>query len=193
MKFKCNELIRKNYVQPSTSAYRANVMLVQHADKVKAFLDKHGENAAEALMDPALADIICGFYRLTIDYRLLNKETIPDRHPLPRVLDILESFWGDEHFSAFDLENAFWSVTMSPEDRHKTAFSTHLALLEWIVMPQGSSNAAAAFARIIGQAFENLHEEIRPYQDDIFLGSKTFAGHIERLQLIYDKLRETCV
>jgi hypothetical protein len=51
---------------------------------------------------------VCTFYRLTVDYRLLNKVTVHATHPLQLVNDILDNFYGSKHYSAFDIKDAVW-------------------------------------------------------------------------------------
>ena len=105
------------------------------------------------MQDPACENMIAGFYRLCVDLRLRNAVTISDAHPILKVIDIVNEFAGSSHFSAFDVTDAFWSVCLAIQDRHKTAFATHDMLLQWRVMPQGSKNSATVFSRIIQQTF----------------------------------------
>ena len=69
-----------------------------------------------------LADKKNGKIRFCVDYRRLNKVTIKDAYPLPKMSDILNSMGKSTYFSTLDLTDAFWSIKIKEEDRHKTAF-----------------------------------------------------------------------
>ncbi|PIK43002.1 Retrovirus-related Pol polyprotein from transposon [Apostichopus japonicus] len=65
-----------------------------------------------------------GTYRFCVDYRKLNKVTVKDSHPLPRIDDTLDALSGNVLFSTMDLASGFWQVEMNEEDKEKTAFTT---------------------------------------------------------------------
>jgi hypothetical protein len=93
MRHKVNDLLRKGMIQKSISAYRVPIMLVAYIDRIKPFLREHQTDFYEAIRKEKNAKTVCTFYRLTIDYRLLNKVTIHDAHPLQLVNDILDIFY----------------------------------------------------------------------------------------------------
>ena len=70
-----------------------------------------------------------------IDYRELNKVTLKDAYPLPRIDDSLDALSGSEWFSSLDLASGYWQVEMDPEHKSKTAFTTGTGLCEYNVMP----------------------------------------------------------
>jgi hypothetical protein len=100
-------------------------------------------------------------------------------HPLQLVNDILDNFYGSEHYSTFDIKDAFWCCLLHPDSRRKSAFSTHNDLLEWIVMPQGCRNAATFFARIVQEVFRDAPRSIQKYQDDVFAHHKIILGLLQ--------------
>ena len=185
---KAQQLLRRGYCQNSESSYRARLQLVEYVDRVRAFMEKHGENAQEAMRRPEYADLVCTFFRVTCDLRLLNSVTVPDMHPMPRVLDILDAFASDSHFSAFDLQDGFWCIMLHMADRHKTAFATHNMLLEWCVNPQGSKNGAVVFARVIQNIMRNRPKNLEVYQDDLFPHGKTILQLLDAQQYMFDAL-----
>ena len=81
-----------------------------------------------------------GEYRFCVDYRELNKVTVPDRFPLPRIESILDSLAGNEYFSTLDAAAGFYQIPLAAKDREKTAFRTPDGLYEWKRMPMGLTN-----------------------------------------------------
>jgi len=81
--------------------------------------------------------------RWVCDYRALNKITVPDHFPLPRVDDILADCAKGKIWATFDMTDSFFQTPMHPDDIHKTAVSTPLGAYEWCVMPMGFRNSPA--------------------------------------------------
>ena len=116
-----------------------------------------------------------------MDYRRLNKLTLKDAYPLPRIDDMLDSP-GASWFSTLDLCMGYWQVEMEPIDRPKTAFATRKGLFQFKVMPFGLCNAGATFERLMETVLAGINWEIcLIYLDDIIVVSRTFEGMIENL------------
>jgi hypothetical protein len=122
--------------------------------------------------------------------RLLNQITVDDQHPLPKLADILDRFYGHRHFASHDVQDAFWAVPLAEEHRHKTAFETLNHLLEWCVIPQGCKNGAVMFARVVARYFGNLSKNISHYQDDLFVRGKNIKEHLDSHRLLFERARE---
>ena len=82
-----------------------------------------------------------GSYRMCVDYRALNKNTIKNRFSVPRIEDIFDKLQGSTYYSRIDLKSGYHQIRIVPKDIHKTPFRTQFGLYEYLVMPFGLTNA----------------------------------------------------
>ncbi|XP_050908554.1 uncharacterized protein LOC127122224 [Lathyrus oleraceus] len=114
LKNQLEELLTKHFIQPSVSPWGAPVLLVKKKD---------------------------GSTRLCIDYLQLNKVTIKNKYPLPRIDDLLDRLKGACVFSKIDLRSSYHQIRVKSSDVPKTAFRTRYGHYEFLVMPFGVTNA----------------------------------------------------
>jgi len=132
-----------------------------------------------------------GGLRFCCDFRLLNKITVKNRFPLPRVDDCLDKLKHARVFSGLDLQSGYHQLPIDPEHRHKTAFRTPFGLYQWKVIPFGLTNGPSHFARAMTDIFGDLIGKcIMVYLDDIFIYSRTPEEHEQALRTVLQRLRE---
>ena len=135
LKLQLQELLEKGFIRPSVSPWGSPVFFVKKKD---------------------------GTLRLCIDYRQLNKLTLKNKYPLPRIDDLFDQLKGASIFSKIDLRSGYNQLRIKDADVHKTTFRTRYGNYEFLVMPFGLTNAPAAFMDLMNRVF-------RPYVDQFIL------------------------
>uniref|UniRef100_A0A251SFU3 RNA-directed DNA polymerase n=1 Tax=Helianthus annuus TaxID=4232 RepID=A0A251SFU3_HELAN len=158
------ELSDKGFIRPSYSPWGAPVLFVKKKD---------------------------GSFRMCIDYRELNKLTIKNRYPLPRIDDLFDQLQGASCFSKIDLRSGYHQLRVLEEDIPKTAFRTRYGHYEFTVMPFGLTNAPAIFMDLMNRVCKPyLDKFIIVFIDDILIYSKTRADHEQHLRLTLELLKK---
>ncbi|GJU37833.1 putative reverse transcriptase domain-containing protein [Tanacetum coccineum] len=162
------ELSDNGLIRPNSSPWRAPVLFVKKKD---------------------------GSFRICIDYRELNKLTVKNQYPLPRIDDLFDQLQGSRVYSKIDLRFGYHQLRVREEDIPKTAFRTRYGHYEFQVMPFGFTNAPAVFMDLMNQVCKPyLDKFIIVFIDDILIYSKSRKEHEEHLKLILRLLKKrNCV
>ncbi|GKD43174.1 putative reverse transcriptase domain-containing protein [Tanacetum coccineum] len=139
------ELSDKGFIRPSSSPWGALVLFVKKKD---------------------------GSFRMSIDYQELNKLTVKNRYPLPRIDDLFDQLQGSSVYLKIDLRSGYHQLRVQNEDILKTAFRTRYDHYEFQVMPFGLTNAPAVFMDLMNQYSTISGKSDCPYIDDILIYSK---------------------
>jgi len=164
LKKQLKELLDKGFIRPSISPFGAPVLFVHKKE---------------------------GTLRLCVDYRALNKITIKNRYPLPRIDELMDRLAGSKYFSKLDLYSGYHQIRIKEDDIPKTAFRTRYGHYEFLVLPFGLTNAPATFMTLMNNIFHDyLDKFVIIYLDDILVFSNTKEEHLEHLRIVLTKLRE---
>jgi transposase InsO family protein len=131
-----------------------------------------------------------GDIRVCIDYRMLNRKTIKDAFPLPRIDDCIDSLHGAKYFCSLDLTQGYLQVKLHDNDKHKTAFRALGELYQFNRLPFGLCNSPPTFSRLMRKCFgDQFKQGIIMYLDDILIYGSTISEIIERLQIVFSRLQ----
>ena len=158
------ELQGKGFIRPSTSPWGSPVLFVKKKD---------------------------GMLRLCVDYRKLNRVTVKNKYPLPRIEDLFDQLNGACYFSKIDLRSGYHQLRVRDSDIPKTAFRMRYGHFEFVVMPFGLTNAPASFMDMMNRIYRPyLDQFMVVFVDNILIYSKGRAEHKQHLQLALQVLRE---
>ena len=129
LKEQLQELLDKGFIRPSVSLSGAPILFVKKKD---------------------------GSMRLCIDYRKLNKVTIKNKYPLPRIDDLFDQLQGAMVFFKIDLRSGYNQLRIREEDIPKTAFRSRYGHYEFLVMSFGLTNAPTVFMELMNRAFKEF-------------------------------------
>nr|GEZ54306.1 putative reverse transcriptase domain-containing protein [Tanacetum cinerariifolium] len=158
------ELSDKGFIRPSSSPWGAPVLVVKKKD---------------------------GSLQMCIDNQELNKLTVKNRYPLPRIDDLFDQLQGSSVYSKIDLRSGYHQLRVREEDVLKTAFRTRFGHYEFQVMPFGLTNASAVFIDLMNRVCKPyLDKFVIVFIDDVLIYSKNKKEHEEHLRTILKLLKK---
>ncbi|GJS87938.1 putative reverse transcriptase domain-containing protein [Tanacetum coccineum] len=158
------ELSDKGFIRPSSSPWGALVLFVKKKD---------------------------GSFQMCIDYRELNKLTVKNRYPLPRIDDLFDQFKGLSDYSKINLRSGYHKLRVRKEDVPKTTFRTRYGHYEFQVMSFGLTNVPTIFMDLMNRVCKPYWDKFMiVFIDDILIYSKTKQKHKEHLKLILELLKK---
>ncbi|GJV16054.1 putative reverse transcriptase domain-containing protein [Tanacetum coccineum] len=158
------ELSDKGFIRPSYSPWGAPVLFVKKKD---------------------------GSFRMCIDYRELNKLTVKNHYPLPRIDDLFDQLQGSSIYSKIDLRSGYHQLRVREQDIPKTSFRTRYGHYEFQVMPFKLTNAHAVFMDLMNRVCKPyLDKFVIVFIDDILIYSKDEKEHEEHLKAILELLKK---
>lgn len=165
LKLHLKDLLDHGFIRESHSPYGAPILFAKKAGEVKR--------------------------RLCIDYRDLNKITIKDRYPLPRIDELLDRLHGAKYFTKLDLRSGYHQVRVADADIQKTAFNTRYGQYEFLVMPFGLTGAPSTFMALMNNILRPfLDKSVVAYLDDVLIYSKTLEEHEHHVREVLEELRK---
>ena len=127
---------------------------------------------------------------MCVDFRALNKITVKNRYPLPRIDDLLYQVKDAKYFTKLELRSCYHQVRIVESDIWKTTFKTKQGLFEWLVMPFGLCNAPATFMWVMDDVLHHfLDDFVIFYLDAILIFSKTREEHVMHVKKVLDVLK----
>ncbi|KAH0709388.1 hypothetical protein KY284_010815 [Solanum tuberosum] len=164
LKEQLKDLLDKDFIQPSISSWGAPILFVKKKD---------------------------GSLRMCIDYRLLNKVTIKNKCPLPRIEDLFDQLQGASYFSKIDLRSGYHQLRVRGVDIPKMAFHTRYGHYEFLVMFFGLTKPPVAFMDLMNRVFRQyLDLFVIVFIDDILIYSRSEGDHIKHLRLVLQVLKD---
>ena len=159
-----DKLLKQGVIRPSNSPWASPLCLVRKKD---------------------------GSVRPCVYYRQINLQIRPDAFPVPKIDECIDSLSRAKIFSTIDMTSSYLRVPVREEDIPKTAFISKHGLYEFTSMPFGMINSGATFQRVMELAIKGLQWQICIiYVDDCIIFSSTFDEHIDRLRMVFQRLRE---
>ncbi|GKB34829.1 putative reverse transcriptase domain-containing protein [Tanacetum coccineum] len=154
----------KGFIRPSSSPWGAPVLFVKKKDKT---------------------------FCMCIDYRELNKLTVKNQYPLPRIDDLFDQLQGLCVYSKIDLRSSYHKLRIREEDILITAFRTPYGHCEFQMMSFGLTNAPVVFMDFMNLVYKSYLDKFGiVFINDILIYSKSREEHKEHLKIILGLLKK---
>jgi hypothetical protein len=193
------DIVFVNELKPGTSPiyktpyWMSTSELAELKEHIKELLEKGHTHSSSSLWGAPMIfvpkkDVT---QRLCMDYRALNKVTIKNKYPLPRIDDLFDQLRGACVFSKIDLQLGYHQLKIRECDILKTAIILRYGLYEYTVMSFGLTNAPTYFTYLMNKVFiEYLDKFVVVFINDILVYSKSEEEHEEHLRLALQKLQK---
>ena len=159
------ELLKEGVIQPANSPHNSPLLIVPKKD---------------------------GDWRVVVDFRTLNSNTVPDRYPMPRLGDLLQSLGNSKSvFSTVDLQSGYFQVELDEASRPYTAFTTQTGQFMFVRMAQGLRNSPLTFMRLMNTVLSGLiGKDVFCFLDDVIIASNSISEHLHTLSLVLSRFEE---
>ncbi len=131
-----------------------------------------------------------GSLRLCVDNRRLNRISLTDAYPMPKINDLIDELGKASFITTLDLTHGYWLVPVAKKDRHKTAFITPfwvISIQANAVWPTGSTGDIPAD---YGSSYTGQYESVSAYLDDLVIFSNSWEEHLRHLREVLHRLEE---
>jgi len=129
--------------------------------------------------------------RMCIEHWALNKKTIKNKYPIPRINELLDDLHGAIYFLNIDLRSRYRQIKVKEKDVHKTSFRFHYGHYDFLFMPFGLTNAPTIFNSCMKHIFDKqLRKFLLVFFDDLLIYKRTWEDHLRKLDEILEIMRE---
>lgn len=127
-----------------------------------------------------------GEIRLCVDFRNLNKLSLKDNYPLPKMDHILQQVFGASHMLLLDWYSSYNQILVHEDDRDKTTFTILWGTFHYAKRPFGLKNVDATFHRAMDIVFSNEKDVfLVVYLDDLTVFSNSDEDHLYHLKIVF--------
>jgi hypothetical protein len=149
------EFLDMGHIRPSSSPFSSSIVLVKKND---------------------------GIMRMCIEFWDLNKKTIKNRYPIPRIDEFLDELHGAIYFTKIDLRSGYHQIKMREEDISKTACRCHYRHYKFLLMPFGLTNAPTTFQYCMNHVFnKQQRKHLLVFFDDLLIYNKAWEEHLRHV------------
>ena len=128
---------------------------------------------------------------MCIDYRELNRVTIKNKYPIPRIEDLFDQLQGAKVFSKIDLRSGYRQLKIKESDISKSFFQTRYGHYEFLVMSFGLTNAPATVMDLMNRVFKNyLDKFVIVFIDDILVYSRSEEDREQHMEAVLQRVKE---
>ena len=164
LKLQLQELLEKGFIHPSVSPWGAPMLVVKKKD---------------------------GTLWLCVDYRQMNKMTVKNKYPLPRIDDLFDQLKGASVFSKIDLRYRYHQLRIKDTDVHKTTFRMRYRHYEFLIIPFRLTNAPTNFMDLMNHVFRSYVDQFFVvFINDILMYSKDRENHDTHFRVVLETLRK---